>query len=1254
MNNRVVLIVILVVAGAILYSSMKKEGTSDSATDRPSREWSSKDEISLTADAIIGELDEEAMEALPSDLKPNTNDLNLTDEEKTELFAILNSVTESGVLGALGAASPLGASAMKGLLKTKAHIVHKIRDYKNRATSLKKQMSKTKSMSQRVKMVRKLGEYGGVVKRNEAALRTTVKKINQLKAKEKAKANANIKAKAKAKATAEPTAARGSSARIAALMEERDHVVGKLRALEKAESDLKKKVKVVAARLKAKKISSIKALTYRRGAERKFKAVKKQMESYHKGMLSIERAYQAENQRIASEKKADLAKARETKKARDKEVAAKKLLEKSKADAAAKEASAKKAKARDATRALEAKREAEHARKMALARKAHNEKVAEAERARLQVEEARAKKEADSFAKKAASVKRAQAAAAEKAKRDKAALDLEHKKNRERRDAEQAKLRAAEEKQRKQAAEALKKAESIRTQAVRKKVQEKIQREAVAQKKRREEAAKKIAQDASQEEKKLRDKEQRLAEAFRKKAAAIRRQQQEIARREEMAKAKALKNAAKAAQMAADRKQRELDQKKRDQQAKDLKQNQLNLEKKKEAARAKAASDLEKSKKDVAAKKADLERKRLDKIKAEAAFRKHKAEQAERAKKKQAAELEKGVQRITGMTTSSLELSGLDKTVLLELKVFVKASGGHRLLPAIVKMIELKSRREEEKQEKQEKQAEEEEAAAAADDGEKPMTEGEKRMKMRNDFVRNVKQITGIEPDGIGSLIALDVKVQQELLEYIQTLGPQFKRFEQRVEEAMFTKGLVAVGKENGVMITPGGLPDHVDWGSVTIVAVDKLIEFVESASPQLSEQWLIFLRFFRGAKMAKIVAEKEAVEEERAEKRAKELEAIETARVLRAGKDLEQAATKLEEQSEKLNNEIVRVDQAVSEKKQRVVEQHQREVESIEEEHEKEKQVIVKEIEQKVKEAEEELVVETREQLQDIDDAAERKVEDMKREQEEVEDVQRAEALKAAVAIEAEISNTQDQAVREALKQNLEDEQTARARASDDTRKAHALEQQAVVEEARALKLEAERSAAFKIEKEKVVAREEVEAAVESVEQDKQDLIQKREKIQEIEVEQVDLEGSIHTDVLEQEKREVEEDKEIVRDTTTDDVVQETVHPRASKEDRVVVSRKSNPNGSSFIKMSVPSDLSPGESDEISVFLKKEVVDLLAQYHRIHKKIGEEGSLDDVSAEDKSVLASAGAEFKLIREQYVTQRRQKVMARRETLVAQI
>ena len=550
------------------------------------------------------------------------------------------------------------------------------------------------------------------------------------------------------------------------------------------------------------------------------------------------------------------------------------------------------------------------------------------------------------------------------------------------------------------------------------------------------------------------------------------------------------------------------------------------------------------------------------------------------------------------------------------------------------------------------------------DDEDKPMTEAEKQQKMKKDFFDNMTRITGIEnPDGPGSFIVLDMEVLEELLVYAKTFTTgRMARFSKEVEGFIFTKKLMTIAKQNGVTMTHTMDMKRMGWDSADIAGLQKIMEFLLESSAEQKDgfndqrlmQLMQLLQVIYRRKMVRLAVKKEAAEEARAKKQAEELEAIEKARVAQAEKDLAKAAAKLEQEKQKLDTEIVHLDQAVSAEKQRVVAEHQKEVENIAREHELEKQIVVEEIKQELKEVEEEIVVEAREQIAEVDDAAESKLVEMKQKQAEVENEQRAEEMEVVATIEAEISNTQNQAVVEALQKNLEEQKISRARALEETAKAHALEQQAVVAEAKVLKEEINKSTIAKIEEENTVAQEQLQSAVEIVEQEKQDLIEAKEKIKEIEVEKVDLEGTIQTDLLEQEKNDVEEDEEIVDDTSIDDIVEETVHPRSSKEDRVIVTRKSNPNGSSFIKLSVPSDMSPGQSDTVSIFLSKEVGDLLAQYHIIHKDIAEDGSLEDVSADDKKVLASAGTEFKRIREQYVKQRTEKVLERREQLVARM
>ncbi|AAK14585.1 unnamed protein product [Ectocarpus sp. 4 AP-2014] len=1226
MNTRVILIVALVVAGAILLTKHRKKNGS---TEEPfQKQFSSRNEISLTANVIIGELDEEAMEALPSDLKPNIDGLTLTDEDKTELFAILNSVTDSGVLGALGSSSPLGASARTDLVKTKNQITRKIRLFENRMKLLKEKMAKTKNPRSRAKLAGQIKSAQSESSRNDFALKAIVKKINRLKAKGKDKTKTNV-------------VAEESSAKLKSLVSQKERLRVKYFALLKNRRALMNNVKALERQIKAKKISSKNASEWKRNLERKYKATTKSIDSIRKSGIMIEGKISAEKRRIVAVKKQSLEKARQTKRAHETEVAAKKLLQESEKKSAVTEAGVKKAKSVLNRQVLEVKRRAQKAQKMARAQKEHAEKVSEADRARREYEVVQEKKKATALAKGKAALKHKKESLTREAARAKAAMKAEKKKEKQRVDAAKAMLKAAEAKQLEKAAHAYERAKAIKSEGKRKNIQAAIRKKAADEEKKRHEAAKKMAAIAQKRQKRFLEKGRRLETKFQNDTAIIRRKEQEIARLEEMNKAKAVEQAAKAAQVAADRKQRELDQRKRDQQARALKQKQLALESQKEAEKIEAAAALEKAKRDVAAKKAHSAKKRHEHMEARARLRKHKAEEAEKARKKKVAELEQGIEKISGMSSDSIDLSGLDKTVLLELKVFIEASDGHHILPAVIKMIELKSKKEEEEEE------EEDEMDDGDDQNEdRPMTPEQ----IREDFFKNVQRITGIIPDGPGSMVALDMEVLEELLAYSKTLTTgRLATFSKHVEEIIFSKKLITVAKQNGVTITPGMHARQVTWSSANIVSLGKILEFLNS-EPRFAEEWLNVVQVVHRNKTVQLVLEREAAEEARAKKQAEELDAIEKARVAQAEKDLAKAAAKLEQDRQKLDTEIVRVNHAVTAEKQRVIAEHQKEVESIAREHEKEKQVMVEEVKQELKEVEEEIVVEAREQIQEVDAATESKLVEMKQEQAEVENEQRAEAIEVVVTIEAEISNTEDQAVAEALRQNLEEQKASRARVLEETAKTNALEQQAVVEEANALKEEIEKSTISKIKEENTIAQEKLESAVETVEQEKQDLIEAKEKVQEIEVEKVDLEGTVQIDLLEQQKNDVEDDKEIVEDTSIDDIVEDTVHPRASKEDMVKTARKRNPDGSSFIKMGVPSDMSPGESDNVSILLSKEAGELLAQYHDIYKKIGENGSLENVSAEDKKVLASAGAEFKRIRGQYVEQRKEKVLARTEQL----
>lgn len=193
----------------------------------------------------------------------------------------------------------------------------------------------------------------------------------------------------------------------------------------------------------------------------------------------------------------------------------------------------------------------------------------------------------------------------------------------------------------------------------------------------------------------------------------------------------------------------------------------------------------------------------------------------------------------------------------------------------------------------------------------------------------------------------------------------------------------------------------------------------------------------------------------------------------------------------------------------------------------------------------------------------------------------------------------------------------------------------------------------------EKALVEETLVSRLEIVELQKQDLVETIGEVQTLQLGQLDLEGRVRTEELEREKCVVDEDKILV-ETKLADVLESpvhldnAVHPRVSKEGLVEVSRKKNGNGSAFAFILVPSDLSPGEHDRMSVFVSKEAVNVLEQYRGVFRKIEKDSSLANVSVDEKKVIASAGAEFRDLRRQYVKQRQEKVLERVTKLASQM
>lgn len=338
---------------------------------------------------------------------------------------------------------------------------------------------------------------------------------------------------------------------------------------------------------------------------------------------------------------------------------------------------------------------------------------------------------------------------------------------------------------------------------------------------------------------------------------------------------------------------------------------------------------------------------------------------------------------------------------------------------------------------------------------------------------------------------------------------------------------------------------------------------------------------------------------------------------------------------------------------KERVAAEMEKVVKNIEREKEEEKRVIADQAQRELEETVEVVVAEAREQIEEVEYQAEAKLVQLQVEEAEAESKELAEEIEDDATAEAEISEGVDQAAAERLRDAARAKKKKRADERRKRRLAAERRKAAVAEEARALKAEIEKGVDQTVQEKTASATDEMESKIASVQEDTEDLVEQTRVVQQLEQEKVDLEGEIVVESLEQEKREAEEDRDIAEDMG-EKAMDAAEHPRTSKKDRVRVKRTKKANGSSFVKIDVPSDLSPGAYDTVSMFVSKEVSGLLARYRRVHAKISADGSLRNLSPDDKRALALAGAEFKKIREQYVEQRTGGVVARREQLAGQL
>ncbi|CAM9156927.1 unnamed protein product [Ectocarpus sp. 12 AP-2014] len=616
----------------------------------------------------------------------------------------------------------------------------------------------------------------------------------------------------------------------------------------------------------------------------------------------------------------------------------------------------------------------------------------------------------------------------------------------------------------------------------------------------------------------------------------------------------------------------------------------------------------------------------------------HKAKEAEELHKR----AEKGFERITGIKSGPdafVQIRQLDKEVIAELISFYKddlklpASGYLALSELLKQKIERENSRQ-------------------------PV-----------DLAWNkIEEMTGLQrqPDILRAIAEkddLDASVLEELQAYLETV-PEMKLMAGDLSFLIPMKIVKAVAEELDVELDMKSRQPfaNVDFEAVGKVGLDRLIEVFDSR-PRMKDHRMLSDAYqkmvvTRQNIEARLIAQAEALEEERLRKQNEELVALEKIRAAEAEKKLQEAAEKLAQEKLRLEREAAQLAQVAAAETERLLAKQQAELVAIESEIEKEKKAVVEQIAVDVQQVEQELSDELQEKLVDAEAAAEQKVEDAKQEQAEVQEQKRIEADEALESIKAEISEAHaegsNQEIISALNDNLREEAETRQVEMQETEQAFAAEQAAVVKEAEMVKQELVQQFQVKLEEEKTQAEQKLEESVEQVESQKQELVEMQQEVHELEKQELEIEVTIQTDTLDEVHRAVEHQQEIVATTDADDmsIRKNQPHPRASKRGRVAVSKTKHADGSSAISMSVPSDLAPGEVDDISIFVSKEDGETLAMYRAAYKKIARDKSLANLSLEDKKALASGGAVFKQIREQYVRQRKGKVLRRSQSLAS--
>ncbi|CAN0245823.1 unnamed protein product [Ectocarpus sp. 6 AP-2014] len=154
--------------------------------------------------------------------------------------------------------------------------------------------------------------------------------------------------------------------------------------------------------------------------------------------------------------------------------------------------------------------------------------------------------------------------------------------------------------------------------------------------------------------------------------------------------------------------------------------------------------------------------------------------------------------------------------------------------------------------------------------------------------------------------------------------------------------------------------------------------------------------------------------------------------------------------------------------------------------------------------------------------------------------------------------------------------------------------------------------------------------------------------EVHDAELEQVEAEAAVEMEELEDSKHSLEDIQTESRNVVVTEVAPEP--PRAKKTGKVSVSFRNNDDGSSKITLKVPSDLSPGAFDKISLFVSKEGGRAIDKYQVILSKIRKDSGLRNVTIEEKQVISMAGAEFNRIRDDYIRQKTLLVSKRRDSI----